>query len=240
MVGPTNVLWYSSVAVQFLFCAHLLWTRLAKRHPIFTLYLGAAVLRSLGAVHYTVGSGGTLPVAYTYFWLWTEPILLLLQIGVALEVHAGLWKEYGAVVRSAQPLLIFSLLTALLFATLPVRAELSRFSTIRLQAILQFEFLTKRYISTVLAVFLLLSAVLFLFVVRSSLRSNLFRHESMLAAYFAIYAVAYFVMNMGWSKKTAANNYMLSALTLCLLIWISIFRPNQPLASASLGERRAV
>jgi hypothetical protein len=51
----------------------------------------------------------------------------------------------------------------------------------------------------------------------------------MLAAYFGIYAVCYFAVNMGWAKKTLTNNYMLSALTLCLVIWISIFRPGPEL-----------
>lgn len=229
MDGPTNVLWYSSVAIRFLFCAHLLWTRLARAYPIFTLYLACAVLRSLVAVKFSSGAGpdGALPISYTYFWLWTEPVLMLLQIGVTLEVHASLWREFGAMMRSARQLLVFSLLTALLFAALPVRAELSRFSTIPLRAIMQFEFLTKRYISTVLAVFLVLSALLFLFVIRHSLKNSLFRHESMLAAYFAIYAIAYFVTNMAWTKASFISNYMLSALTLCLLIWLSVFRPDR-------------
>jgi len=227
MTGPTNILWYSSVGVQFLFCVHLLWTRLAKKHPVFTLYLGCAVLRSLCAMQFPVLPNGALPVSYTYFWLWTEPVLVLLQMGVALEVHAGLWREYGAIAKSARPLLVFALLTALLFAALPLAAEISRFSTLRLQAVLQFEFLAKRYISTVLAVFLVLSALLYLVAVRSNLKLNLLRHESMLAAYFTIYAVCYFIMNMGWSRKTQVNNYMLSALTICLVVWISLFRPSQ-------------
>jgi hypothetical protein len=227
MDGPTNVLWYSSVAVRFLFCAHLLWTRLARAYPVFTLYLGCTVLRSIAAVHFMEGSrDGALPISYTYFWLWTEPLLMLLQIGVALEVHASLWREYRVMIRSARSLLLFGLLTALLSAALPVRAELSRFSAVPLQALIQFEFLTKRYISTVLAVFLLLSAMLFLFIVRSSLKTSMFRHESMLAAYFAIYAIAYLVMNMGWTQMPLVNNYMLSALTVCLVIWISVFHPN--------------
>ena len=226
MAGPTSVLWYSSVAVQFLFCLHLLWTRLAKQYPIFTLYLGCAVLRSLGAMHYTVGVSGYLPISYTYFWLWTEPVLLLLQIGVALEVHAAMWRQYAGVVRSARAILLFSLLAALMFAAVPLKAEVSRFGTIRLQVVLQFELLVVRYISTVLAVLLVISALIYLFVVRSSLRSNLVRHEGMLAAYFGIYAIAYFVSNMGWIQVMQINNYMLSALTVCLVVWISLFRPD--------------
>jgi hypothetical protein len=233
MTGPTNILWYSSVGVQCLFCLHLLWTRLAKRHPVFTLYLGCAVLRSLGAMHYTVMQGGALPISYTYFWLWTEPVLLLLQIGVALEVHAALWKDYRAIARPARPLLVFSLLTALMFAALPVSVELRRFSTARLQAILQCEFLAKRYISSVLAIFLMLSALLFFVVVRDSLKVILLRHETILAGYFAIYAVSYLIADMGWIKKTQVNNYMLSALTLCLVLWISVFRPAPELSASS-------
>jgi hypothetical protein len=233
MTGPTNILWYSSVAVQFLFCAHLLWTRLFRKHPIFTLYLGCAVLRSLGAVHFTVYASGALPLSYTYFWLWTEPVLLLLQIGVAFEVHASLWKDYRTIARSARPLLVFSLLTAVVFAALPVSAELRGIGAVRLQTIMHFEFLAKRYISTVLAFFLVLSALLFLLVIRSSLKSSLFRHENMLAVYFGIYAVAYLAVNIGWKRAILVNNYMLSALTLCLIVWISVFKPNQD-ASAPL------
>lgn len=230
MAPATNLFWYSSVTVQLLFCAHLLWTGLAKKHPIFTLYLGASVVRSVAAVFFTAGYDGALPLSYTYFWLWSEPVLLLLQIAVTLEVHAGMWKQYAGVVSKARPVLYFLLLTAILFASIPLKTEISRFGTIQLQVILQFEFLAKRYISTVLALFLALSALLFLVVVRNSIRSNLLRHESMLAAYFGIYAVCYFAVNMGWMRKTIANNYMLSALTLCLAIWISVFRPNQELA----------
>jgi hypothetical protein len=218
------------VAVQLLFCAHLLWTGLAKKHPIFTLYLGCAVLRSIGAFYFTFGFGSVLPISYTYFWLWSEPVLLLLQIAVTLEVHSGMWKEYAHVVTPPRTVMFFLLMTAIVFAAVPLKAELSHFGTIELQVVMQFELLAKRYISTVLALFLGLSALLFLVVIRNSVKSNLLRHESMLAAYFGIYAVCCFAVNMGWAKKTLTNNYMLSALTLCLVIWISVFRPGPELA----------
>jgi hypothetical protein len=231
MSEPTNLFWYSSVTVQLLFCAHLLWTGLAKKHPIFTLYLGCSVARSLGAFYFTAGYGSALPISYTYFWLWSEPVLLLLQIAVTLEVHSGMWKEYASVVKQARPVLFFLLVTAIVFAAIPVKAEIGRFGNIQLQIVMHFEFLAKRYVSTVLAIFLGLSALLFLVVIRNSVKSSLLRHESMLAAYFGIYAVAYFAVNMGWIRTTLVNNYMLSALTLCLVIWISVFRPNTDLVA---------
>lgn len=227
MSGPTHILWYSSVAVQFLFCAHLLWSRLARKHPFFTLYLGCSVVRSLGAMHFSVMAGGSLPISYTYFWLWTEPVLLLLQLEVALEVHSSLWKDYERVTNLGLPLLLAGIFGALVLAAAPVAGQIGESGGIPLRAVMQFEFLAKRYVSSVLAVFLIASAVLFLFVVRSSLNWNLFRHEGMLAAYFAIYAVAYLIVGSGWRPAVRVNNYMLSALTLCLVIWISIFKPQE-------------
>jgi len=227
MADPTNLFWYSSVAVQFFFCIHLLWTRLARNHPIFTLYLGCAVIRSLIAMHYTVAANGALPLSYTYFWLWSEPLLLLLQIAVALEVHSAMWKEYRDTKIPAKMLLFLSLVAAIAFAAVPLKAELGRFSPIHLRAVMQFEFLAKRYISTLLAIFLVLSAGVFLVNHRSNWRLSLVRHESMLAAYLSIYAICYLVVEMGWWKTPLVNHYMLSALTLCCVVWISVFRPQQ-------------
>ena len=231
MSGPLNLFWYSSVAVQLLFCVHLVWTRLARNHPIFTLYLGCSVVGSLAAVFFMRGAeGARLPLSYTYFWLWTEPVLLLLQIAVALEVHARMWTEHSSLVRPAKPLLYFSLLIALVFAAIPLKAELSRFSAIRLQAIMQFEFLAKRYISSVLALFLVFSAALYLIAIHNSLKSSLFPHEGMLAAYFGIYAIAVFSVDMGWTRALVVNNYLASALTLCFVIWMSVFKPREELS----------
>jgi hypothetical protein len=227
MSEPTNLFWYSSVAVQFFFCIHLLWTRLAKIHPVFTLYLGCCVVRSLIAMRFTVAPNGALPLSYTYFWLWSEPVLLLLQIAVTLEVLTGIWKEHSAVVAPARTLLFFALVSAIAFAALPVSAELRHFDPARPLPLMQFEFLAKRYISSVLAIFLILSALLFLMVSRNSLKSSLFRHESMLAFYFGIYAICYLIVGLGWSKTQLVNHYMLSALTLCFVIWISVFKPPE-------------
>jgi hypothetical protein len=233
MSDSTNLFWYSSVAVQFLLCAHLLWTKLAKKHPIFTLYLGSSVVRSLVAVHYTAAANGASPLSYTYFWLWSEPFLQILQIAVALEVHGGMWKEQEAIVKPARPLLFCSLIAAIVFAAFPLKLELSHFSPIRLQAVMQFEFLAKRYISSVLCIFLVLSALLYLLIIRNSLKSSLFQHEGMLAAYFGIYAIAAFAINMGWGATPLVNHYTLSAVTLCLVIWISILKPveNHPVVN---------
>jgi hypothetical protein len=225
MSDPTNLFWYTSVAVQFLLCAHLIWTKLARRHPVFTLYLGCSVVRSLVAVHYTAASNGALPLSYTYFWLWSEPILQLLQIAVALEVHGGMWKEQEAIVKPARLLLFAALLIAITFAAFPLKFEIGHFSPMRLQAVMQFEFLAKRYISSVLCIFLVLSALLYVVIIRNSLKSSLFRHEGMLATYFGIYAIAAFAINMGWGATPLVNHYTLSAVTLCLVIWISILKP---------------
>ena len=104
MLDTTNVLWYSSLAVQLLFCMYLVWIRLAKNYPAFTACLGCSVLRALVAMYFMRGAvGARLPLSYTYFWLWSEPFWLLIQLAVALEVHAKMWKEYSSVLRQTRP-----------------------------------------------------------------------------------------------------------------------------------------
>ena len=232
MTGTDNLFWYISVAVQFCFCLYLLATQIYKHLPIFTLYLGSSVMASLGALYFMRGAQGSfLPLSYTYYWLWVEPVLLLMRCGVALEVHGSLWKRHADLARPARPLLIFALVTAIVFAAVPLIAELGRYHTIRLLAMVHFEFLVGRYISTVLAIFLLLSAVLFFFVIRSGFQTDLFRHEGMLAVHFSIYAIAYFLIDIGWTRSDLVNKYMLSAFTICLVIWISAFKPDDVYAN---------
>jgi hypothetical protein len=231
MIDTTNVLWYSAISVQLLFCSYLIWTRLAKTYPMFTACLGCDVLRSVAALYFMRGAvGPLLPRSYTYFWLWSEPFWLLLQIAVAFEVHTKLWKEHVSVLRQTRLLLLFALLTALLAAALPLRSEAAHVGASRLTLVMHFGMQATRYISSVLAIFLLLSGVLFLVVVGNVLTSSVFQHEGLVAAYFAVYAITAFLIEMGWVRTSLVNGYFLSALTLCFVAWFSVFKP-QPLPS---------
>jgi hypothetical protein len=231
MIDTTNVLWYGEISVQLLFCLYLIWTGLGKNYPTFTACLGCAVLRSLAAIYFMRGAvGALLPRSYTYFWLWCQPFWLLLLVAVALEVHAKLWKEHPAVFRQTRLLLVFALLTALVSAGIPLKSGLTHAGDSRLVAVMHFEIHATQYISGVLAIFLFLSAGLFVIVAGHGLKASLFRHEGMLAAYFGIYALAAFLIDMGWVRTSLVNGYFVSALTLCFVLWISVFKP-QPLAS---------
>jgi hypothetical protein len=226
MLDTTNVLWYASIAVQFLFCLYLIWTRSAKSYPTFTAYLAVSVTASLGAMYFMRGAiGARLPITYTYYWLCAEPVILLAQIAVAFEVHAGMWRGHESVVRQTRPLLLFALLTALVSAAIPVKAEVARAGASHLIALMHFAFLVTRYISSVLAIFLILSAAIFLIAVHNATTSSLFRHEGMLAAYFGIYAIAMFLVGMGWIKTSLVNGYLTSGLTLCFVAWLSVLKP---------------
>jgi hypothetical protein len=230
MLDTTNVLWYSSISVQFFFCVYLIWTGLGRSYPLFTSYLAISVVGSLLGIYFMRGAiGPRLPLSYTYYWLCAEPVLLLSQIAVAFEVHRAMWKGHEAVVRQTFPLLWAALGVALISAAIPVRSELARVGASKLLATMHFEFLVKRYISTVLAIFLVLSAAVFVFLIHNGLlKSGLFRHEGMLTAYFAIYALAAFLVDMGVTRAISINGYVSSALTLCFVVWISVIKP-QPL-----------
>jgi hypothetical protein len=229
MLDTTRILWYSAISVQFFFCLYLLWTHLAKTYPMFTACLGCDVVRSIAAIYFMRGAvGARLPLSYTYFWLWTEPFWLLLQVAVALEVHTKIWTEHASVLRQTRPLLAFALSTALVAAAIPLRSEAAHAGSSRLILGMHFGIQATRYISSVLAIFLLLSAVLFLTAVRDIRLSSMFRHEGMVSAYFAIYAIAAFLIDDGWIRAMFVNGYFVSAITLCFVAWFSVFKP-QPL-----------
>jgi hypothetical protein len=231
MVETTNLLWYSSIAVEFLFCLHLVWSKLARTYPIFTACLAFSVVRSLAAIYFMRGAiGPRLPLTYTYFWLWNEPFWLAMQVAVAWEVHKKMWKDHRDVLRQTRPLLIFALLTAVTAAAIPLRAEAVNVGASRLILAMHFAIQATRYISSVVAVFLVLSAVLYLAVVGNGLTTSIFRHDGIMAAYFAIYAIAAFLIDAGLVRTTLVNGYFVSAITLCFIAWFSVFKP-QPLAS---------
>jgi hypothetical protein len=228
MIDTTNVLWYSSMGVQFVFCLYLVWTGLGKNYPTFTAFLGCAVLRSLAAIYFMRGGvGAHLPLRYTYFWLWSEPFWLLLLVAVALEVHTKIWKEHASVLQQTRPLLIFALLTALVCAGIPLRSKVALAGVSRLIALMHFEIQATQYISSVLAIFLLLSAGLFVIVIRDAWHNSLLRHEGMLVVYFGVYATACFTIEMDWIRKSLVNGYVAAALTLCFVLWITVFRPRE-------------
>ena len=231
MLDTTNLLWYAEIAVECLFCLHLIWSKLAKKYPIFTTCLGFSVVRSLAAIYFMRGAvGPRLPLSYTYFWLWDEPFWLLLQVLVAWEVHTKMWKDHRDVLRQTRPLLVFALLTALTAAAVPIRVEALHAGASRLILVMHFAIQATRYISSVLAIFLVLSAGLFLVVVGNGRIHCVVRHEGIMAAYFAIYAIAAFLIDAGWARAIFVNGYFLSALTLCFVAWFSVFKP-QPLTS---------
>ena len=229
MLDTTNLLWYSSIAVELLFCLHLIWSKLAGTYPVFTVTLGYAVARDLAAIYFMRGAeGAKLPLSYTYFWLWCEPLWLLLQIALAWEVHSKMWNDHRDVLRRTRPLLVFALLMALTAAAIPVRAEALHGVASRLILVMHFGIQSTRYISSVLAVFLVLSAVLYFVVVGNGETGNVVRREGIMAAYFAIYAISAFAIDAGWTRAIFVNGYFVSAITLCIVAWFGVFKP-QPL-----------
>jgi cbb3-type cytochrome oxidase subunit 3 len=227
MLDTTNLVWYSSIAVEFLFCLHLIWSKVAKTYLIFTICLGFSVVRSLAAIYFMQGAvGPRLPLKYTYFWLWDEPFWLGLQIAVAWEVHKQMWKDHRDVLRQTRPLLIFAIVTAFTAAAIPVRSEALHGSSSRLILVMHFGIQATRYISSVLAIFLVLSAVLYFVLVGNRRTSGAMRHDGIMAAYFSIYAIAAFLIDAGFSRAVFVNGYFVSAITLCFIAWFSAFRPQ--------------
>ena len=91
---------------------------------------------------------------------------------------------------------------------------------------MHFEIQATQYVSSVLAIFLLLSAALYLVVIHDAWHSSIWRHEGMLAVYFGVYATAAFTIEMNWIGTSLVNSYVAAVLTLCFVLWITVFRPQ--------------
>jgi hypothetical protein len=89
---------------------------------------------------------------------------------------------------------------------------------------MHFAIQSTRYISTVLAIFLVLSAVVYFVVVGNIRENDDFRHEGIMAAYFSIYAISALLIDTGWAIADLVNGYFVSAVTLCWLAWFTIFK----------------
>jgi len=86
-----------------------------------------------------------------------------------------MWKEHLNVLRPTRPLLVFALLTAITAAAIPVRAEAGHGASSPLILVMHFGIQSTRYISSVLAIFLVLSAILYLMVAGNGKTSNVVR-----------------------------------------------------------------
>lgn len=226
MLDTTNLLWYSSILVEFLFCLYLIWTKVSKTYPVFTICLGFSVARSIAAIYFMSGAvGPRLPLKYTYFWLCDEPFWLVLQAAVAWEVHSKMWTDHREVLRKTRPLLLFALLTAVTAAAIPARAEALHANASRLVVVMHFGIQATRYESTVIAIFLVLSAVLYVIAVGNGRVSLEFRREGVIAAYFSIYAIAAFLIDTSLVRAMFINGYFVSGITLCFVAWFSVSKP---------------
>lgn len=226
MFSVTRALWYASLIVQGALIARLFWTRLSATYPFFTTYLIAAMTRSVFASVYQTGRNGALPLDYTYFWMATEPISLLLQAAVTWEIHIQLTAaepRNGAVGRRV---LLLALLAAIIVAALPFKAELSRIGGASLQVQLEIMFLIKRYVSTVLAIFLVAAAFKAAVVPRVPKRPRIGWQAWVMAMYCAVYAGACLFANLWNGALTlTVNAVMIPAITICFLIWLWFLKP---------------
>ena len=222
----TEFIWYGSIGVQAALIARLMSAGLSREFPFFTSYLVISLTRTvLSAVAYPPASNGALPLAYTYFWLWTEPISLVLQTAVALEVHGAISsKEDG---RTARRILYIALAAAALVATAPLGDQSFRHGGITLVSVLQSMMRLKTSISTILAVFLIDRAAAFAIVPGALTRPRMGSHSGVLAMFFGLYAAGSLaVILAGGSLAIIVNSVFVPAITVCLLLWLYLLKPG--------------
>ncbi len=200
MLDTTNLLWYGSIAVELLFCLYLDLDEARRSYPIFTVCLGCSVARALrrDLLYARRRRARAFLFATLTSGFGLSPSGCSCRSRVALEVHTKMWKEHGEVLRKTRPLLLFALVTALTAAAIPLRSETIHARRLPGWSCDAFRNSATRYISSVLAIFLVLSAILFFVVVGNGEPATCSGTKECMAAYFAIYAIAAFLIDTGW------------------------------------------
>jgi hypothetical protein len=206
-----DYLWWVSAASQGLVLGRMSWLRLLKRYPFFVSFLAAGLIRS--GILLFIGQGNK---KYTYTWVATEPLLLILMLTAAveglrltLEAYPGRRNAFTALLIAFAGLaVVFMVLTSGLdFATPGDRWP-----------VLHFMAIARRSLTGSLAVFLL-GATCWLTWLPVPERENVRLHRLLLTVYFGSAAVSQLAINVGLSRP-AMNGAALAASILCYCGWL--------------------
>jgi hypothetical protein len=150
--------------------------------PWFMAYLAMAGTRGvlLWIFHYQPSQFN-----YSHIWAWSEPLLDLLWIAMALELYSKVADLYPGISRRKWAL------GALLLAAVITAGTIIEPHDEKLQQI----FLLRRSSASVLAVAISFIAALFAFF-RNNIPKNLVRHAAIMAVYFFTQAAPYYAVNV--------------------------------------------
>ena len=192
---------------------------LHRRYPWLFTYLAVGVVCSVGLIWLTPNPRSK---AYAYAWASTEPILMLLQIAVAVEIYRLISRHYRNFDRMRPRLFWTCFLSAAAISCLALIIDLRRAWPSR---VIQSIILGQRVSTFALAAFVIALAV-FLRIFPIPIRPNVTAHRRIATAYFLANAAHYFTLDLAPGAAHAANIALMCLTGGCFLAWMVFLTPR--------------
>lgn len=205
-------LFYIAVVTECAVIARLIAAQIFRKYFWFAIYLTADVVRSItfSLLHLSPPSG-----IYRTVWSVTEPLSLLLQILVAVELYKRLGDHYRNFGRIAVRLMAGSIAAAAVICALSITIDLR--SIVWDYPLARAVMFAKRCTTFILAGFL--SCIAFFFLrFRLDLRTNVKRHARILSAYLVANSAGYLAIDIGAPVYTTGAALMIAD-AVCFFSW---------------------
>lgn len=200
--------WYAFIAAKLLTVGILVARRLVRRYPLFTAWLLFVGVRDISAL---------LLNRIQTTWLYTEPVVLLLQIGTVLEAFSRLAANYPGRGNAGRYLLVLGLGVASGLAILTMVPDVTAAAGPILWMIV-----IERYCSTVMTAFCGITALAY-WLVPISVQANIWVHFRLLTAYLMIGGITAMLISLLGPRSQVsayANQAMTVAFTALLCGWM--------------------
>jgi len=206
-------LWWTSLALQVLFCVRLISEGLAKTYPRLLACFAALTAESL-----LLSAFVSKPLTYTKIWTFTRLAVLGLELLAVLEIFRRWSGTFPGIGRFGQRLLVILCLlaAALSLSTFPVAWSAKGW---RLAPYLIL--LANRAVNAGLAAFLALTLGFFV-KFGGPVAANLWRHTWAMTGFLTANAISYFLITTRY--YTLGNTLLQGVVLVILAYWIYAMR----------------
>lgn len=229
-----TTLWLLSLGAEGVCLGLLAWRGLAGRYPVLALWMAARLARS-GLLLLTPGPRSN---AYFLAYVYTEPFLLLLLAGVAVEAYGHLGRQHEASGAFRLRLLAVLGIAALLLAAWAMAIWTDGAHQEALRRLL----VARRWVVSTLAA-LLVGVLAFFRGFPGPGSRNAWRYAGWVAAYLGVQAVSMAALHgLGQAHGVAINRATAAASLVCFVGWWGLTRAGEsvPVASGNGARARAV
>jgi len=206
-----GLLSYGNAVGELVVFTRLASLSLLRRYKWFAAWMGFSAIRDGAILIATSAHMNT--VLFGTLWQGTEPFVLGLEVLVVVEIYDLIATTYPGAVH-AEKLVLSGSIGVAVFVTLIL-------GVLDWRGITPWMFQVKRWVTSLLVVFLLCVAWVFLWFA-APLARNLVYHCRILTVYLAGIAAGYLVINIGINARILSRLF-LSCCLVCLILWAILF-----------------